>query len=145
MRRVGVAWGFRGAPDVRPSPAIYAAAVEWDPGPEPVGDEQRRRNDRLLLWIIGVGAVVVLTLVAVGFVLVRRYLDDATSYEATISAKYQHEYRQCVLNHKSRESCAAQAEQDCAADPRWLQHGDSDLSVLNKISSACRFGPDSAG
>jgi hypothetical protein len=108
-------------------------------------DERHRRNGRVLVWIIGAGAVAVVVIAVVGFVLIRHYLDDATSPTAAISAKYQREYRNCVLDHTARQSCAAAAERACVGDARWTKLGLSDAALLDKISSVCVFGPDRSG
>jgi hypothetical protein len=62
-----------------------------------------------------------------------------------VAAKYQREYRNCVLAGGKQRACADRAERRCLADPHWSRATGADDAVLNKMATACLVGPDRVG
>lgn len=120
------------------------AEVDDNAGLE-VSGEQRRRNGRFLWLACGVGALVIAVIAVVSVVVVGRYLDDTSSLDATMSTKYQRQYRGCVEHGGVRADCAREAQRSCVGDPAWLDQGRSDEALVVEIGSVCRFGPDRTG
>lgn len=104
--------------------------------------EQRRRNGRFLWLACGVGGLIIAVIASVSVVVVSHYLDDTSSLDATMSTRYQRQYRSCVEQGGSQADCAQAAQRSCVGDPGWLDQGRSDEALVAEISSVCRFGPD---
>jgi hypothetical protein len=112
-----------------------------EPEPDP---HRRRRNNRMLLGLIGAGLAVVVALAVVGLVVVGHFLDRSSSLSARMSVTYQKQFRHCLDAGGGRGECATQAEADCAGDPDWTTVKDP-ADRARQIADACRFGPDATG
>ena len=128
-----------------PADVVAIAGFDGEDGPAEPTEDRRRHNNRLLVRLCIAGAVLALALGAGGIVLLRSYLDHASSPDKVVAAKYQREYRHCVLDGGRQRSCADRAEQRCLADPHWTKETGSDDAVLTKMATACLMGPDRAG
>ncbi len=120
------------------------AGFDGEDGPAEPTEDRRRQNNRLLVRLCIAGAALALALGAGGIVLIRSYLDHASSADKVVAAKYQREYRHCIQDGGPQRACADRAEQRCLADPHWTKETGTDDAVLTKMATACLVGPDRA-